>query len=44
MLKKLICLIFGHQWRETGRDTGGDVDNVTQKCGRCGTERRGMNL
>ena len=44
MLKRFLCFIFGHLWKETSRDTGSDVDIVTQACTRCGEVQSGMNL
>ncbi len=34
-IRKILCMLFSHQWLETGRDKRSDVDLVEFTCRRC---------
>lgn len=39
IIEKLACRLKGPAWREIGRVHTRDLDDVTEKCDRCGLER-----
>jgi hypothetical protein len=39
IIEKLACRLKGPAWKETGRVQTQDLDDVTEKCKRCGFER-----